>query len=150
MLPSFSSILNLGSFSSVPLNIPLNYNLNMQFSTKCKLSSLNIFGPFSDLKRLRQFKGDKQIKLMARAFGKLTDMLGKFSLPSALPVSAPIFPTLPGTTIVRQFLECLEKFKQCGNVWLFDDEVTQMLELFKWSELTSTYYLAIAKKSSEV
>jgi hypothetical protein len=87
--------------------------------------------------------------MMAGAFGRLTDMLGKFSPPSPLPASAPMPLTLPGTTAVGEFLEHLKESGQCSNVWLFNEKVTQMLELFKKSESTSTYYLAVTKNSSE-
>jgi hypothetical protein len=87
--------------------------------------------------------------MMAGAFGKLTNVLGKFSLPSSPPALAPMPPTLPGTTAVREFLECLKESRQHGDVWLFDKEVTWMLKLFEKSESTSTYYLAVTKNSSE-
>jgi hypothetical protein len=123
--------------------------LSIQSPTKRKLSSLDISGPSSGSKRSKQSKGDKQTELMAGAFGKLTNMLGKFSPPSPPPASAPMPPTLPGTTAVGEFLERLKESEQRGDVWLLDDEVTRMLELFEKSESTSTYYLAVAKKSSE-
>jgi hypothetical protein len=88
--------------------------------------------------------------MMAGAFSRLTDVLGKFSPPFPLPALAPMPPTLPGTTAVGEFLKCLKESEQHGDVWLFNEEITWMLELFEKSESTRTYYLAVAKNSSEM
>ncbi len=125
------------------------------------MSSLNISGPSSASKQMRQSddkpskgklsKGDKQADNLSGAFHNLADMIRTFSLTSALPASAPPPPsTASGTTAVGQFLECLEESKQCGDVWLLDSEATWMLELFEKDALTSTFYMAVAEKNNEM
>ncbi len=98
----------------------------------------------------KQSKGDKQADDLSGAFCDLADVIHTFSSTSALPASAPPpSSTASGTTAVGQFLEHLEKSKQCGNVWLLDSEATWMLELFEKDVSTSTFYMAVTKKNNE-
>src|SRR5258707_10286859 len=155
VLPSFSLTLNLllSSFSA-PLDIPSDYKLII-WSPKCKISSLNISGPSSISKQMRQSndklskgkqsKGNKQADDLSEAFCNLADMIRTFSSTSVLLVSAPPSPsTASGTIAVGQFLKCLEESRQHGDVWLLDSKATQMLELFENDVSTSTFYMAVA------
>ncbi len=155
VLPLFSLTLNLLSSSfSAPLDIPSDYKLII-WSPKCKISFLNISGPSSISKQMRQSndkpsKGNKQADDLSEAFCNLADMIRTFSSTSVLLVSAPPSPsTASGTIAVGQFLKCLEESRQHGDVWLLDSKATQMLELFENDVSTSTFYMAVAKKNNE-
>ncbi len=69
--------------------------------------------------------------------------------PSPPPPPAPTPSALHGATAAARFLEHIKKSKECGDVWLLDDEVLRMLRLFEQDEKAGKFYIIIAEGPSE-